>query len=64
MSLRDFLSKQFIDVIQWTEEGDGTLATRYPMQDMEIQTGAKLTVRESQIAAFINEGRQIGRAHV
>ena len=57
MSLRDFLSKQFIDVIQWTEEGDGTLATRYPMQDMEIQTGAKLTVRESQMAAFINEGR-------
>ncbi len=57
MSLRDFLSKQFIDVIQWTESEDGVLAYRYPMQDMEIQNGGKLTVRESQMAAFVNEGR-------
>src|SRR5712691_397421 len=57
MALRDFLVKQFIDVIQWTEPEDGVLATRYPMQDMEIQSGGKLTVRESQMAAFINEGR-------
>jgi membrane protease subunit (stomatin/prohibitin family) len=57
MALRDFLVKQFIDVIQWTEPADGVLATRYPMQDMEIQSGAQLTVRESQMAAFINEGR-------
>jgi len=57
MSLRDFLSKQFIDVIHWTEAEDGVLAYRYPMQDMEIQNGAKLTVRESQMAAFVNEGR-------
>jgi membrane protease subunit (stomatin/prohibitin family) len=57
MALRDFLTKQFIDVIQWTEPEDGVLATRYPMQDMEIQSGAQLTVRESQMAAFINEGR-------
>jgi len=56
MALRDFLVKQFIDVIQWTEPEDGVLATRYPMQDMEIQSGAQLTVRESQMAAFINEG--------
>jgi membrane protease subunit (stomatin/prohibitin family) len=57
MALRDFLVKQFIDVIQWTEPEDGVLATRYPMQDMETQSGAQLTVRESQMAAFINEGR-------
>ena len=56
MSIRDFLRKQFIDVIQWTEPEDGILAWRFPMQDMEIQTGAKLTVRESQMAAFVNEG--------
>jgi len=52
----DFLSKQFIDVIEWTEE-PGVLAIRYPIQDAEIQNGAQLTVRESQMAAFINEGR-------
>ena len=57
MSIRSFLSKQFIDVLQWTESEDGVLAYRYPMQDMEIQTGGKLTVRDSQMAAFINEGR-------
>jgi membrane protease subunit (stomatin/prohibitin family) len=57
MSLRGFLGKQFIDVIQWTEAEDGVLAYRYPMQDMEIQTGGQLTVRESQMAAFVNEGR-------
>ncbi len=57
MSLREFLGKQFIDVIQWTESEDGVLAWRYPMQDMEIQNGAQLTVRESQMAMFVNEGR-------
>jgi len=57
MALGDFLRKQFIDVIQWTEPEEGILAYRIPMQDMEIQNGAKLTVRESQMAAFVNEGR-------
>ncbi len=56
MSLGDFLKKQFIDVIQWTEDGDGVLAYRYPMRDMEIQNGGRLTVRESQMAIFVNEG--------
>ncbi|MBI1788864.1 MAG: SPFH domain-containing protein [Acidobacteria bacterium] len=57
MALKDFLKKQFIDVIHWTEPEDGILAWRYPMQDMEIQNGGKLTVRESQMAAFVNEGK-------
>ena len=56
-SLKTFIKKQFIDVIQWTEEGDDILACRYPMQDMEIQNGGQLTVRESQMAMFVNEGR-------
>ncbi len=57
MSLGDFLRKQFIDVIQWTESGPGVLMYRFPMRDMEIQSGAQLTVRESQLALFVNEGR-------
>lgn len=57
MSLGDFLRKQLIDVIQWTEDGDGVLAMRYPMRDLEIQYGARLTVRESQMALFVNEGK-------
>jgi membrane protease subunit (stomatin/prohibitin family) len=57
MSLMDFIKKQFIDIIQWTEPGDGLLAWRFPMRDMEIQYGASLTVRDSQLAVFVNEGK-------
>jgi membrane protease subunit (stomatin/prohibitin family) len=57
MALMDFIKKQFIDVIQWTEDVPGTLAWRFPMADMEIQNGAQLVVRESQMALFVNEGR-------
>ncbi len=57
MSLMSFIKKQFIDILQWTEEGEGTLAWRFPMADMEIQMGASLTVRESQVAVFVNEGK-------
>jgi membrane protease subunit (stomatin/prohibitin family) len=57
MALMDFIKKQFIDVIHWTEDGDGVLAMRYPMQDFEIQYGAQLTVRESQMAVFVDEGQ-------
>ena len=57
MALMDFIKKQFIDVIQWTEEGDGTLAWRFPMSGMEIQNGGVLVVRESQMAVFVNEGK-------
>ncbi|MES2937512.1 MAG: SPFH domain-containing protein [Pseudomonadota bacterium] len=57
MGLMDFIKKQFIDVIQWTESDEGTLAWRFPMADMEIQYGASLTVRESQMAVFVNEGK-------
>lgn len=57
MGLMSFIKKQFIDIIQWTESDDGTLAWRFPMADMEIQMGASLTVRESQLAIFVNEGK-------
>ncbi|MCS4511165.1 SPFH domain-containing protein [Xylophilus ampelinus] len=57
MALMDFIKKQFIDILQWAEEGDGTLAWRFPMRDLEIQNGATLVVRESQVAIFVNEGQ-------
>lgn len=57
MALMDFIKKQFIDILQWTEEGDGTLAWRFPMRDLEIQNGGMLVVRESQMAVFVNEGQ-------
>jgi len=57
MGLMDFIKKQFIDIIQWTESDNETLAWRFPMRDMEIQNGASLTVRETQMALFVNEGK-------
>ena len=57
MALMDFIKKQFIDILEWTEDGDGTLAWRYPMAGNEIQYGGSLTVRESQMAIFVNEGQ-------
>ena len=57
MGILGFLGKQFVDVIDWTEEEDGVLAYRFPMADREIQNGAKLTVRETQLALFVNEGK-------
>jgi membrane protease subunit (stomatin/prohibitin family) len=56
MSFGSFIKKQFIDVLQWNEETEGVLAWRFPMQDFEIQNGAILNVRESQVAVFVNEG--------
>ncbi|MET3108399.1 membrane protease subunit (stomatin/prohibitin family) [Oxalobacteraceae bacterium GrIS 2.11] len=57
MSFGSFIKKQFLDILQWNEEVDGVLAWRYPMQDFEIQNGGTLTVRESQVAVFVNEGQ-------
>jgi membrane protease subunit (stomatin/prohibitin family) len=57
MALTDFLKKQFLEILEWTEDGDEVLAWRYPMQDREIMNGGSLTVRESQFALFVNEGK-------
>jgi membrane protease subunit (stomatin/prohibitin family) len=55
--LNQFLDQQPIDVIQWNEPEPGILAHRYPMLDMEIQTGATLRVREAEMAVFVDQGR-------
>ena len=56
MGLFDWVLGQFIDVIEWTDDSQDTMVYRFPRQDNEIKYGAKLTVRESQIAVFVNEG--------
>ena len=57
MGLGSFIKKQFIDVIKWDSQADDVLMWRYPMQDNEIQNGAQLTVRDGQMAVFVNEGQ-------
>ncbi len=51
-----FIKKQFIDVIQWQDPDPEVLMWRFPVADQEIQNGASLTVRESQLALFVDEG--------
>ena len=57
MALIDFLSKQFIDIIEWVDDSRDTLSYRCPDQDKEIKRGAQLIVRESQIAQFVYLGQ-------
>jgi len=56
MGLFDWIFGQFIDVIEWTDNSQDTMVYRFNRQGNEIKYGAKLTVRESQIAVFVNEG--------
>ncbi len=48
---------QFVDVIEWLDDSNNTLVYRFERYGNEIQYGAKLTVREGQIAVFVNEGQ-------
>ncbi|KQI67367.1 antifreeze protein [Loktanella sp. 3ANDIMAR09] len=57
MSIFDFLSGQFIDVIHWTDDTRDTMVSRFERQGHEIKYGAKLTVREGQAAVFVHEGQ-------
>ncbi len=57
MGLFDSLKTQFIEVIEWTETNSDRLVYRFPVAGNEIKMGAQLTVRESQVAVFINEGQ-------
>ena len=56
MGFFDWAFGQFIDVIEWTDDSHDTMVYRFPRQNNEIKYGAKLTVRESQMAIFVNEG--------
>jgi membrane protease subunit (stomatin/prohibitin family) len=56
MGLFDAIRNEFIQIIEWLDESSNTLVYRFPVHDQEIKMGAQLTVRENQVALFINEG--------
>lgn len=56
MGLFGFFKNQFIEVIEWTDNDTNTMVYRFPVHNNEIKMGATLTVRESQVAIFVNEG--------
>ncbi|MBK8492192.1 MAG: SPFH domain-containing protein [Saprospirales bacterium] len=57
MGLLDFIKGEFIEVIDWVEKDRDTILWKFPDHDANIKNGAKLTVRESQKAIFMDEGR-------
>ena len=46
----------FIEIIEATTPDPNLLLWKYADEDKEIKNGAKLTVRESQVVVFLNEG--------
>ncbi len=57
MSIFDKIRGEFIDIIEWLDDSSDTMVYRFERQGNEIKMGAKLTVRESQVAVFVNEGQ-------
>ncbi|MFV2051893.1 SPFH domain-containing protein [Aliiroseovarius sp. YM-037] len=57
MGILDFLTGEFIDVIEWTDDTRDTMVWRFEREGHEIKYGAKLTVREGQAAVFVHEGQ-------
>ncbi len=57
MALWDKIKNELIDIIEWTDDSPNTMVWRFPRHQNEIKNGAQLTVRESQMAVFVNEGR-------
>lgn len=57
MSIWDKLKGELIDIIEWLDQDRETIVYRFQRYDNEIKNGAKLVVREGQVAAFVNEGQ-------
>lgn len=57
MGLFDKIRGEFIDIIEWLDDSSDTMVWRFPRYQNEIKMGAKLIVRESQNAVFVNEGK-------
>jgi membrane protease subunit (stomatin/prohibitin family) len=57
MGIFDKIRGEFIDIIEWLDDSQDTIVYRFEREDNEIKNGAKLTVRESQVAVFVNEGQ-------
>ena len=57
MGIFDFIRGELIEVIDWVENDKDTIMWKFPDKDANIKYGAQLTVRESQMAIFIDEGQ-------
>ena len=56
MGLWTKLKGELIDIIEWSDMDTDTIVWKFQRYGNEIKNGAKLIVRESQVAVFISEG--------
>ncbi len=56
MGIFDRFRGEFVDIIEWLDPTQDTMAYRFERHDNEIKNGAKLIVRPGQDAVFVNEG--------
>lgn len=57
MGILNKLKGEFIDIVEWIDDGQNLMAYRFERHNNEIKNNAQLTVRESQMAVFVNEGQ-------
>ncbi|EDM44359.1 hypothetical protein SCB49_05000 [unidentified eubacterium SCB49] len=56
-TIKEKLSHEFIDIVEWLDYTDDTIVHRFERYQNEIKNGAQLIVREGQMAVFVNEGQ-------
>lgn len=56
-NIKQQIGSQFIEILQWLDDSNDSLVYRFPVYNQEIKMGAQLTVRENQVALFVNEGK-------
>jgi membrane protease subunit (stomatin/prohibitin family) len=56
-NIKQQIGSQFIEILQWLDDTSDSLVYRFPVYNQEIKMGAQLTVRENQVALFVNEGK-------
>ena len=57
MGLMEFITGEYIEIVEWIDDTRDTLTHRFPDADKAIKNGAQLIVRESQVAQFVYLGQ-------
>ena len=57
---KELIKGELIDVVEWLDNSQNIILHRFDRRnDGAIKNGAQLTVRESQVAVFVNEGEKV-----
>ena len=57
MDILGFIKGELLEIIEFNDDSRDTLSWRFPDEDKAIKNGAKLVVRESQLAQFVYLGQ-------